>query len=86
MQYTKSRYDVCMQGVVRHIKYDAGTRTGDVFLDEFSCVDMEPCILGFREIDPDVGTIRVWNKNGRAHRPNTLYRHDEGQWKAFVIN
>jgi hypothetical protein len=57
-----------------------------IFLDEFSCADMGPCILRFREIDPDVGTIRVWNSVERELKPNTLCRHDYGQWKAFVVN
>lgn len=73
-------YHKKLKAYICSIHYDVFTKTGEVFLNHDSCVDMQSCIDLFLAIDPEVKLIetKLWNKM------NTCYRRSGDEWISFM--
>jgi hypothetical protein len=68
---------------VRWVAYDFLTRTGKVLMDEHDGTDMSGTIELFKQIDPKVSRIEIWEQKEYGPVIDTLYRFvTEPQWVA----
>jgi hypothetical protein len=75
----RGHYNSWLQCYVQRISYDYALRTGEVWMPEESCADMDGVITWFGDIDDGIRTIITW---AGGKMDTTYIKDDDGKWTA----